>query len=81
MKGQTIERAPIFSRKRQQLLDGAAGDSARVTAVNEELSKPIEKVEDDSEKDEVGKLQPNSGNGCTLDKYMWTQTLQEVEVS
>lgn len=24
---------------------------------------------------------PNEGNGCTLDNYKWTQTLQEVEVS
>ncbi|KAL7734019.1 hypothetical protein ACLKA6_011708 [Drosophila palustris] len=67
-------------KKRQQLLDGA-GDSTKVTATNEEVSKPIEKAEDETEKDEVGKLQPNAGNGCTLDKYMWTQTLQELEVS
>lgn len=58
----------------------AAGGAAPV-AVDEEKSKPIDKVEDESEKSEVGKLLPNSGNGCTLDKYMWTQTLGEVEVS
>ncbi|KAL5963871.1 Nuclear migration protein nudC [Taenia solium] len=40
---------------------------------------PLAEGEEEDE-DDKGKLRPNDGNGADLDRYRWTQTLQDLEV-
>lgn len=54
----------------------SAGPSSSTPVAS--TSQVIEEDEDDKEK---GKLMPNKGNGCDLEKYKWTQTLGDIEVS
>lgn len=40
----------------------------------------IENIESSSDNKDDNKLTPNEGNGCDLENYKWTQTLQDLEI-